>query len=64
LQVREKLVTMGFYVSHHTDAIDGRIEGAALEASRTCVTCGKQGRQRKASGRVACNEHAQVLGVL
>ena len=38
LQVKEKFGTLRFYVSHHTDAIDGRIAAAQEEgrAKRLC----------------------------
>jgi hypothetical protein len=58
VQAKEKLGTLRFYVSHHTDAIDERIEAAALEASRTCEVCGRPGRQHSKYGKVACEEHA------
>jgi hypothetical protein len=59
LQVKEKLDTLRFYVSHHTDAIDGRIAEVQEESSRTCEICGQPGRLR--SGRwiqTLCDEHA------
>jgi hypothetical protein len=59
LQVKEKFGTLRFYVSRHSDAIDGRIEQAALEALRTCEVCGRPGRQRNAYDTVACEEHAE-----
>ena len=49
LQVKEKLGTLRFYVTHHTAAIDGRIAEAQLESSRTCEIRGKPGQPR--SGR-------------
>ena len=58
LEVEEKLGTLRFHVSHHTDKIDERIEGAGREASRTCTVCGKAGRRRGVSGRIACDEHS------
>ena len=36
VQVKEKLGTLRFYVSHHTDTIDERIVEAQKESSRTC----------------------------
>ena len=59
VQVKEKLGTLRFYVSHHTDAIDGRIVEAQEESSRTCEVCGKPGKQRKTGGgvRAVCDEH-------
>ena len=61
VQVKEKLGTLRFYVSHHSDAINERIEEAQKEASRTCEVCGQPGKQRKIGGgvRAACEEHAQ-----
>ena len=35
LQVKEKFGTLRFYVSHHTDAIDGRIAAAQDEGRAT-----------------------------
>jgi hypothetical protein len=43
----EKLGTLRFYVSHHTDPIDERVEQARMESSRTCELCGQPGKQLK-----------------
>ena len=40
VQVKEKLGTLRFYVSHHSDAINERIAEAGKEASHTCEVCG------------------------
>ena len=48
--VKEKLGTLRFYVSHHSDAIDERIAEAQKESSRTCEVCGQPGKQRKTGG--------------
>lgn len=61
-QVKDKFGTLRFYGNHHTDAIDGRFEQAAVEALHTCETCGWEGRQREPGGANACDEHAQDLG--
>jgi hypothetical protein len=50
LQVKEKLGTLRFYVSHHTDAIDRRIEEAQMESARTCEVCGQPGWQQEVRG--------------
>lgn len=62
VQVKEKLGTLRFYVSHHTDAIDERIAEAQEESSRICEICGMPGKRRDTGGwvRAACDEHAQV----
>ena len=59
VQVKAKLGTLRFYVSHHTDAIDQRIEEAQQESSRTCEVCGQSGIQRETGGgvRAVCDEH-------
>jgi hypothetical protein len=64
VQVKEKLGTLCFYVSHHADPIDERIMEAQEESSRTCEVCGQQGKQRKTGGgvRAVCNTHAQRPG--
>jgi hypothetical protein len=61
VQVKEKLGTLRFYVSHHTDSIDQRIVEAQKESSRTCEICGQPGKQREADGWVetVCGEHEQ-----
>lgn len=60
VQVKQKLGTLRFYVSHHTDAIDERIAEAQGESSRTCEVCGRPGKQRETGGcaRAVCDEHA------
>jgi len=60
VQVKQKLGTLRFYVSHHTDPIDKRIAEAQEESSRTCEVCGQPGRQRETGGgvRARCDEHA------
>jgi hypothetical protein len=59
VQVKEKLGTLRFYVSHHSDAINERIVEAQKESSRTCEVCGQPGKQRKTGGglRAVCDEH-------
>jgi hypothetical protein len=61
VQVKEKLGTLRFYVSHHMDAIDRRIAEAQKESSRTCEICGQPGKRRETGGgvRAVCDEHAQ-----
>jgi hypothetical protein len=63
LQVKQKLGTLRFYVSEHTDAIDGRIEEGQVESAHTCEICGQPGRQREVHGWImaACDEHAHSL---
>ena len=60
VQVKQKLGTLRFYVSHHTDPIDKRITEAQKESSRTCEACGQPGKQRETGGgvRARCDEHA------
>jgi hypothetical protein len=58
VQVKQKFGTLRIYVSRHADAIDERIEAAALETSHTCEVCGRPGRQHRTYGTVACEEHA------
>lgn len=60
VQVKEKLGTLRFYVSHHTDSIDQRIVEAQKESSRTCEICGQSGKQRETGAWVetVCDEHA------
>ena len=60
LQVKEKLGTLRFYVSHHADPIDERIAEAQGESSRTCEVCGQPGIQRETGGwvRALCETHA------
>ena len=60
VQVKEKLGTLRFYVSHHSDAIDERIVEAQKESSRTCEVCGQPGKQRETGGgvRAVCDTHA------
>jgi len=60
VQVKEKLGTLRFYVSHHTDTIDERIVEAQKESSRTCEVCGQPGKQPETGGgvRAVCDEHA------
>ena len=41
LQVKEKLGTLRFYVSQHTEEIGERINSAQEESSRTCEVCGQ-----------------------
>jgi hypothetical protein len=62
VQVKEKLGTLRFYVTHHTDT-DDRIAEAQLESSRACEFCGRPGRQRETGGwiRTLCDEHAESL---
>ena len=62
VQVKEKLGTLRFYVSHHSDAINERIADASKESSRTCEVCGQPGKQRKTDGgrvQARCDEHEQ-----
>ena len=60
LQVKEKLGTLRFYVTHHTAAIDGRIAEAQLESSRMCEVCGQPGRTRSGGWiQTLCDEHAE-----
>jgi hypothetical protein len=60
VQVKGKLGTLRFYVSHHTDAIDDRIAEAQLESSCTCEICGQPGRRHETGGwvRTVCDKHA------
>jgi hypothetical protein len=61
VQVKKKLGTLGFYVNHHSDAINERIVEAQNESSRTCEICGQPGKWLEGSGWVQtrCEEHAQ-----
>lgn len=63
VQVKAKLGTLRFYVSHHTDAIDGRIAEAQEESSRTCEVCSRPGRWLNTfcGDRVVCDTHANSL---
>ena len=58
-QVREKLGTLRFYVSHHSDAINERIAEARTESAQTCETCGQPGNRLEVGGRirVRCDKH-------
>jgi len=60
VRVKQKLGTLRFYVSHHTDPIDERVAEAQKESSRTCEVCGQPGKQRETGGgvRAVCEEHA------
>jgi hypothetical protein len=60
LQVKQKLGWLRFYVSHHSDRIDGRIAEARRESSRTCEICGQPGKQLESGGwiRARCDTHA------
>lgn len=62
LQVKEKLGTLHFYVSGHTDAIDRRIAEAQEESSHTCEVCGQPGRLHEVGGRiqVTCDAHVPL----
>jgi hypothetical protein len=55
LQVKEKLGTLRFYVSHHTDEIDERIANAQTESTRNCEICGQCGSLHDLKTR--CEEH-------
>jgi hypothetical protein len=61
VQVKAKLGSLRFYVSHHSDPIDERIAEAQLESSRTCEVCGQPGRRHETGGwiRTLCDEHAE-----
>jgi hypothetical protein len=61
VQVKERLGTLRFYVSHHSDAVDERILEALKESSQTCELCGQPGKQPVSGGRAQarCDEHAQ-----
>lgn len=60
VQVKEKLGTLRFYVSHHSDAINERITEAQKESSRTCEVCGQPGRTRSGGWvQTLCDEHAE-----
>jgi hypothetical protein len=63
VQVKAKLGTLRFYVSHHTEAIDGRIGEAQEKSSRTCEVCGRPGKWLESgySIRVVCDTHAHSL---
>jgi hypothetical protein len=64
VQVKQKLGTLRFYVSHHTDAIDDRIAEAQEESSRTCEVCGQPGRQHETGGgwiQTSCDGHAAEI---
>jgi hypothetical protein len=60
VQVKERLGTLRFYVSHHSDPIDEHIIEAQKESSRTCEICGQPGKQRHTDGevRALCDKHA------
>jgi hypothetical protein len=57
LQVKEKFGSLRFYVSHHTDGIDERINSAQEQSSRTCEICGQRGKLTNLQTR--CDEHLQ-----
>jgi hypothetical protein len=59
VQVKEKLGTLRFYVSHHTDSINQSIAEAQKESSRTCELCGQPWKQRQTGGgvRSVCDKH-------
>ncbi len=60
VEVKQKLGTLRFYVSHHSDPIDDRIAEAQLESSRTCEVCGQPGLWRRGHWiRTRCDEHAE-----
>ena len=65
-QDKEKLGTLRFYVSHHSDVINERIAEAQKESSQTCEICGEPGKQRKKDGgvRAVCEEHVHGPGTL
>jgi hypothetical protein len=60
VQVKQKLGTLRFYVTHHSDAIDARISEARVESSRACEVCGQAGKQVETGGwvRTVCGMHA------
>jgi hypothetical protein len=60
-QVKAKLGTIRFYVSHHTALIDDRFAEAQMESSRTCELCGQSGKQHATSGwiRAVREQHAK-----
>jgi hypothetical protein len=51
------------FLSHHTEAINGRIAEAQLESSRTCEVCGKPGRHSCASIGVSTNATVNMVKV-
>jgi hypothetical protein len=57
-QVKQKLGSLRFYVSHCNAAIDAEIDGARLESLRTCENCGRAGSLRNKEGWLAslCEE--------
>jgi hypothetical protein len=63
VQVEAKLGTLRFYVSQHTEAIDGRIAEAQEKSSRTCEVCGQPGKWLESgySIRVVCDTHDHTL---
>jgi hypothetical protein len=62
LEVKQKMGTLRFYVSHHSAAIDAEIEATRLESLRTCEYCGRPGSLRNTDGWLAtlCGECLQA----
>jgi hypothetical protein len=60
VQVKQKLGTLRFYISHHAHPIDERITEAQKESARTCEACDQPGKQRQTGGWVqaVCDTHA------
>jgi hypothetical protein len=50
LEVKQKMGELRFYVSHHTDSIDSRIEAARMHSREVCENCSRTGRMRDHPG--------------
>ena len=49
LQVKEKFGGLRFYTNYRSEAIQERIEAAAVASFKTCEICGQPGRLREGS---------------
>jgi hypothetical protein len=65
LQVKQKLGTLRFYISHRTDTIDMEIARAEEESSRTCEHCGNPAVLRSGEGKLVtlCDECLRKHGL-
>ncbi len=58
LQVKQKMGSLRFYVSHYTPAIGAEIDRARLDSLHTCEACGRSGTLRNKGGWlvISCDE--------
>lgn len=65
LEIKQKMGSLRFYVSHHDAAIDTEIDGARLDSRRTCENCGSPGMLRNRDGWLVtvCDECLQGGGL-